>query len=124
MIMIVCLILKIWKGLNNMANVEMKYAIMAVKTKADKQSIKSLAYQVAKITTKCVNPNIKLVDCIVTFGGTKDIIREVRHLIPIKDFQYLLIYSPKHITQNEDDYNWFVSCLKQNYHVEVITYKD
>lgn len=113
-----------WKGLNNMANVDMKYAVMAVKTKGDKKSIKSLAYQVAKITTKCVNPNIRLVDCIVTFGGTKDIIREVRNLIPNKDFQYLIIYSPKHIAQTEEEYNKFVSCLKNDYHIEVITYKE
>ena len=106
-----------------MANVEMKYAVMAVKAKSDKKSIKHLAYQVAKITTKCVNPNIKVVDCIVTFGGTKDIIREVRQLIPKKEFQYLLIYSPMDIAQGEEDYNKFVSCLNENYHIEVMTYK-
>lgn len=107
-----------------MENTEFKYAVMALRTKADKQSIKSLAYQVAKITTICVVPNIKIIDCIVTFGGTKDIIREVRKLMPTKDFQYLLIYSPQQIAQNEEDYKYFVNCLKKDYHIEVVTYKN
>ena len=107
-----------------MDKVNMKYAVMAVKAKSDKKSIKHLAYQVARITTKCVNPNVKILDCIVTFGGTKDIIREVRQLIPKKDFQYLLIYSPKDIAQNEEDYNYFVNTLNKDYHIEVLTYKN
>ena len=64
---------------------EMKYSVMAVKTKSDKKSIKSLAYQVSMITTKCVNPNIKILDCIVTFGGVKDILREVKRLKEYKE---------------------------------------
>ena len=111
----------IWKGLNNM---DMKYAVMAVRAKSDKKSIKHLAYQVARITTKCVTPNIKILDCIVTFGGTKDIIREVRKLLPTKDFQYLLIYSAKDISESEEDYNYFVSKLRNDYHIEVLTYKN
>ena len=103
---------------------DMKYAVMAVRTKADKQSIKHLAYQVAKITTKCVNPNIKIVDCIVTFGGTKDIIREVRRLSSKKEFQYVLIYSPMDIAQSKEDYEKFVNCIREDYHMEVVTYKE
>lgn len=103
---------------------DMKYAVMAVRAKSDKKSIKHLAYQVAKITTKCVNPNIKLVDCIVTFGGTKDIIREVRRLIPKKEFQYVLIYSPMDIAQSKEDYDRFVNCMREDYHMEVVTYKE
>lgn len=103
---------------------DMKYAVMAVKAKSDKKSIKHLAYQVARITTKCVNPNVKILDCIVTFGGTKDIIREVRRLLPTKDFQYLLIYSAKDISDSEEDYNCFVNTLNKDYHIEVLTYKN
>ena len=120
MTVIILQTLRIWKGLNNM---EMKYAVMAVKTKSDKKSIKSLAYQVSMITTKCVNPNIKILDCIVTFGGVKDILREVKRLKEYKDFQYLLIYSPKHIADNEEEYLLFVDKLKKVYDIEVITYK-
>ena len=102
---------------------DIKYSVMAVKTKSDKKSIKSLAYQVSMITTKCVCPNIKILDCIVTFGGTKDIIREVKNLKDRKEFNYLLIYSPKHIAESEEEYLLFVDKLKKEYDIEVITYK-
>ncbi len=103
---------------------DMSYAVMAFKTKADKRSIKNLTYQVAMITTKCVNPNIKLVDCIITFGGVRDILREVRNLDKTKTFQYLLIFSPKQVAKSKEEYEYFVDTLLDEFGVKVITYKE
>lgn len=103
---------------------DMTYAVMALKTKADKSSIKNLAYQVAMITTRCVKPNVKIIDCIVTFGGVKDIIREIRNLDKTKSFQYLLIFSPKQIAKNQSEYEYLVSTLWNEFKVKVIVYKE
>ncbi len=103
---------------------EMSYAVMALRTKSDKASIKNLAYQVSMITTKCVNPNIKIVDCIITFGGVRDILREVRNLDKTKSFQYLLIFSPKQVAKSKEEYEYFVSVLEEEYGVKVIYYKE
>ncbi len=58
----------------------MEKGVIALKAKSDKASLKTMAYQVSQITTRAVKANIELVDCIITFGGTKDILREVKKL--------------------------------------------
>ncbi len=103
---------------------DVSYAVMALRTKADKSSIKNLAYQVAMITTKCVKPNVKIVDCIITFGGVKDILREVRNLDKTKSFQYLLIFSPKQIAKSEVEYNYLITTLWDEFGIKVIVYKE
>ena len=44
--------------------------VLALKVKSDKESLKTLAYQVAQITTQCVKSDIKIIDCIITFTST------------------------------------------------------
>ena len=73
--------------------------VLALKVKSDKASLKTLAYQVAQITTQCVKSDIKIVDCIITFGGTKDFVREITKLDAKKEFDFLLIYSPQQIAK-------------------------
>lgn len=100
------------------------YGVMAFKVKNNKDSIKALTYQVAKITTDCVDQNIRIKDCIITFGGTKDILREVKKLHSMKEFDCLLIYSPKQIADTQTEFLLFANTLKNEYKIEVKYYKD
>lgn len=95
------------------------YGVMALKTKSDKESIRTLAYQVCQITTHCVKQNIKIVDCIVTFGGIKDFLREIKKLDTKKEFNYLLIYSPHQIAKSEQEYLEFANILEKDFQIEI-----
>lgn len=102
---------------------KLTYAITASKAKSDKESIKTMSYQIAQITTRCVEHNIKIIDCLITFGGTKDILREVKKLDNKVHFDYLIIYSPKQISQSAEEYNAFVETMKTEFKVEVVPYR-
>ena len=64
----------------------MEQSVIVLKAKTDKASLKTFAYQVAQITTQATKSNIQIVDCIVTFGGVKDVLREVKKLDGQKRF--------------------------------------
>ena len=98
--------------------------VLALKVKSDKESIRTLAYQVAQITTQCVKTNIKIVDCIITFGGTKDFIREITKLDKKKEFDFLLIYSPQQIAKDAVEYQAFKEFLKEQFDVEIKTLRN
>lgn len=100
------------------------YGVMAFKVKNTKDSIKALTYKVAKMTTDCVHQDIRVLDCIITFGGTKDILREVKKLHSMKEFDYLLIYSPKQIADTQTEFMLFADTLKKECKVEIKYYKD
>lgn len=101
----------------------LKKGITVSKVKGDKESIKTTSYQIAQITTRCVHHNIRIIDCIITFGGTKDILREVKKLDSKVRFDYLIVYSPAQVAQSEEEYNDFVSVMKKEFDVEVIAYR-
>lgn len=93
--------------------------VLALKVKSDKASLKTLAYQVAQITTQCVKSDIKIVDCIITFGGTKDFVREITKLDAKKEFDFLLIYSPQQIAKDKVEYQAFKEVLKEEFDIEI-----
>ena len=93
--------------------------VLALKVKSDKESLRTLAYQVAQITTQCVKSNIKIIDCIITFGSTKDFIREITKLDAKKEFDFLLIYSPQQISKDGVEYQAFKEVLKEKFDVEI-----
>lgn len=97
----------------------METAAMAIKAKSDKAGIRTLAYQVAQITTQATKNNIKIVDCLVTFGGVKDILREVKNLDAKKRIDSILIYSPSQIAKSETEYREFVDALNKDYKIAV-----
>ena len=109
------------KGLSDMA---ISYGVMAFKVRNTKEDIRTLAYQVSQITTDCVHQDIKITDCIITFGGTKDILREVKKLKERKAFDYLLIYSPKQFAGKEEEFYFFATSLKSECGVEIKYYKE
>ena len=90
-----------------------------MKAKTDKASLKTFAYQVAQLTTQATKTNIKIVDCIVTFGGAKDILREVKKLDGQKRFENILIYSPNQICKNALEYQDLVATLEKDFKVGV-----
>ena len=86
----------------------MENAVMVLKAKSDKASLRTMAYQVAQITTKCVELDVKIIDCIVTFGGVKDVLRELKKLDAGKRFDSVIIYSPSQICKDDAEYQAFV----------------
>lgn len=98
---------------------ELKTGVMAFKVRTDKESLKVLAYQVSQITTECVHRNIKLVDCIITFGSSKDIIREVKKIDTKRKFDYLIIYSRNQIGFSETEMLDFMKAMDE-YEVRVV----
>lgn len=97
----------------------MEQGVIVLKVKTDKASLKTFAYQVAQLTTQATKTNIKIVDCIVTFGGAKDILREVKKLDGQKRFENILIYSPNQICKNALEYQDLVATLEKDFKVGV-----
>jgi hypothetical protein len=94
--------------------------VMCFKAKTDKDGLKTFAYQVAQVTTECVHRNIKLVDCIVTFGGEKDIIREVKKIDAKRKFDYLIVYSRTQIGFSETEMLAFMDYISNNFDITVV----
>lgn len=97
----------------------MEHAVLALKAKKDKAGLVAMAYEIMQITTQCVKHDVQLVDCIITFGGTKDILREVRKLDAKKQFDSLVIYSPSQIAKDKEEYSAFVVALKEDFDISV-----
>lgn len=104
----------------NIMNLRLKTGVMAFKVKSDKESIRTLAYQTSQITTQCVKQNIKIIDCVITFGGVKDVLREVKKIDSKKRFDYLLVYSPNQIAGNKEDFMALTNILKDEFQVDVL----
>lgn len=98
----------------------MKTGVVAIKVNRDKDGIKTAMSQSGQIATACVKNDIKIVDCIPTFIGAADIIKEVKKIDRKRRFDYLLIYSPNQIAKNAQEYKEFVSILKHDFQIEVI----
>lgn len=101
----------------------MENGVLVLKAKTDKKGLKTLAYQIAQITTQATKTNIKIIDCVVTFGGARDILREVKNLDCQKEFQSILIYSPSQICKDEQEYKTLVETLQKDYGVGVRCYR-
>lgn len=103
-----------------MPNVESVSVVIALKTKSDKASLMTFAYQLSTIVTKCVRSDFEVSDFVVTFGGTKDVLRELKKIDAKKRFEYVIVYSPKQIAQNADEFNDFVTQVKADYKSDVL----
>ena len=53
----------------------MEKAVIALKVKSDKSGIRTAVYQACQLAMQAWKSNIEVIDCIVTFGGSKDILR-------------------------------------------------
>lgn len=97
----------------------LEQTIMVLKVKSDKSSLKAMAYQIAQIATECTKHNVKIIDCAITFGGPKDIIRELKKIDAQKRFDSVIIYSPNQICKNEAEYQSFVDAVQTNFQAGV-----
>ena len=64
---------------------QVERGMMVFKVKTDKESIKTLVYQTCMLTTQCTKDNIKIIDCVITFGGGKSVIAEIKRVKARKD---------------------------------------
>lgn len=86
--------------------------VMVLKVKADKSSLKAMAYQVAQIATECTKHNIEIIECVVTFGGSKDVLRELKKIDAQKKFDSIVVYSPAQVCKDEGEYQSFVNTIQ------------
>lgn len=97
----------------------MEVGVIALKTKSDKSSIKTSVLQGLQVGFQAIKHGIKPIDCIVTFGGVKDILRSVKELDARKRFTTLLIYSPSQICKDELEFRAFEKILYDDYQITV-----
>ena len=97
----------------------METAVIVLKAKSDKQGIRTLAYQVAQMSTVATKQNLKIVDCIVTFGGVRDVLREVRALDGRKRVDAILLYSPAQVAKTEQEFLDLVETLREDFQMMV-----
>lgn len=101
----------------------MEYGVIAIKAKSDKASLKTLMYQTAQITTRATKANIQIVDCIVTFGSARDVLREVKQIDAKKHFDSLLIYAPSQLCKNMEEYTVLEQTLAKDFKIGIRSYR-
>ena len=94
----------------------MEKAVIALKVKSDKSGIRTAIYQTYQLCLQAWRSGIEVVDCVITFGGAKDIIREVKVIDAKARFDTLLIYSPSQICKDKIEFlefeNFMTECFK------------
>ena len=90
---------------------QVERGMMVFKVKTDKESIKTLVYQTCMLTTQCTKDNIKIIDCVITFGGGKSVIAEIKRVKARKDFQSVLLFSPKAVASSSIEYRTFLAAM-------------
>ena len=97
----------------------MSTAVMVLKTSTDKASLEELAFESSQLTALAIQDSIKLVDCVITFQGCKDILKQLKRIDRKRRFDYVIIYSPHQIAKNAGEYNAFVQVCRDAYQAEV-----
>lgn len=97
----------------------MEKAVIALKVKSDKSGIRTAIYQTYQLCLQAWKSNIEVIDCIVTFGGSKDIIREVKALDAKSRFDTILIYSPSQVCKEKQEFIELENILADNYQIKV-----
>ena len=94
----------------------MEKAVIALKVKSDKSGIRTAVYQACQLAMQAWRSGIEVVDCVITFGGARDILREVKVIDAKERFDTLLIYSPSQICKDKIEYlefeNFKTECFK------------
>lgn len=94
----------------------MEKAVIALKVKSDKAGIRTAIYQTYQLCLQAWRSGIEVVDCVITFGGARDILREVKVIDAKERFDTLLIYSPSQICKDKIEYlefeNFMTECFK------------
>lgn len=91
--------------------------------KTDKESIKTLVFQTAAITTQCTKDDIKIVDCILTFGGVRTVIADVKTLKMRKNIDSVTLFNRQCIAVNDRDFGIFLQAMKE-LHIAVRIFRE
>ena len=94
-------------------------AVIVLKTSTDKASLEDLVWQTSQLTTFCLQHKVEPIDCVVTFRGSDDILKQLKRVDRKKRFEYVIIYSPHQICKGRVEYNTFVSACREIYKAEV-----
>lgn len=97
----------------------MERAVIALKVKNDKTGIKTAIYQACQLCVEALKNDVRVVECIVTFGGAKDVLREVRALDAKGRFDTLLIYSPSQICKDGIEFLEFENFLTECFNIRI-----
>lgn len=97
----------------------MEKAVIALKVKSDKNGIRTAVYQACQLCMQAWKSNIEVIDCIVTFGGSKDILREVKVIDAKERFDTLLIYSPSQVCKEKQEFVELENILADSYQIQV-----
>ena len=100
---------------------DMKTAVIAIKVKGDKSSIKTTVYQVAQLATECYKNGIKIVDCAIAYsGGPKSLIRELKTIDARKRFDYVIVFSPMQVAKDKREFAEFQQEVESSFKCEVM----
>lgn len=85
-----------------------------------KEDLKHLAFQSALMATRANLYNVHIVDCIITFNGTKDIWKQLdKFKASNKRVNTLLIYTPMEICRSKAEFNQFLDTAAEKYNLGV-----
>lgn len=97
----------------------MSSAVIVLKTSTDKASLEDLVWQTSQLTVFCLQHKVEPIDCVVTFRGQDDILKQLKRVDRKKRFEYVIIYSPHQICKGRTEYNTFVKDCREIYKAEV-----
>lgn len=99
-----------------------KTAVLAIKAKGDKASIKSTVYQVTQMVTACVRDNIQIIDCAISYsGGIKSLIKDLKLIDSRKRFDFVIVYSPMQIAKDPKEFAEFREEVETEFKCELLS---
>lgn len=101
----------------------MEKAVIALKVKNDKAGIKICVKQACQLFLSAYKAGIEVADVIITFGGAKDILREIRSIDAISEVNTLILYSPSQICSTSDEFKAFTDAVYNTYKITIRTYR-
>lgn len=93
--------------------------VILLKAENTRGGISKLVYQAVQLAKCCTRYHIDIVDCVITFSGMKDIKKHLKQICEKKCFDFVFVYSPSQIAQNNKEYTDFVSEVRKEYRIDV-----
>lgn len=87
-----------------------KRAVVVLKAKVDKPSMRKAVIQSERIATQCVLQGFQIMDyIIIPSGGTEEVYKQVKKLKSANKvpFNYLIVYTPKEISKTPQEFKVF-----------------
>ena len=87
-----------------------KRAVVVLKAKVDKPSMKKAVIQTERIAIQCVLQGFQIMDyIIISSGGKEEVYKQVKKLKSVNKFpfNYLIVYTPKEICKTPQEFKVF-----------------